>query len=547
MRLKFRQLKLTENVFVCGAILAFVVFGFIWNKRYQFLGWDEFSHWALVAKYLIAENRLFTADSQIMFLAYPPGTALFQYYFAQVMGAADGTILFAHMSLLAAAVLALVSNSARKPLVAISILMVCFVVIYGLGYDIYEIYVDLILGALLGAAVAILLAKKSDIRGYLIVIPMLMFLPLVKHVGFAFALVGLGAMVVAAVFDCRTLPSRQQRIRIAACVFAAIAGVAFTQLSWHSYYLSLGVTDPYARVMTISNVLEFFINPTSDKHVAVWAEFWQRILPADASSGVSLISPALEALILVVLTGIHVWLLPTAIRVRQLFIFSIVAAGLVAFSCLLLLSYGFYFSDYESVRLASFERYFGSYLLAWGFALAGAAGQQIAVMQRSRLVSFVMLPLLLMVFVLIPKVHAAFFTDEGKARHQELSGLRDISRQLSIDIRSVAKPNQKTYFIDPYSTGYTFFMFRYEMAPMVINTKCWVLRVPVSKDDIYACDLPLDAALDGYDFLALGKVDAEFWVRYGSWFAPADQGISPASFAVARDGGTLRLKRLKSE
>lgn len=547
VRTKLRILSLKDNIFTFGILFGFLVFGLYWLQGYQFLGWDEFSHWALVAKYLISENKLFTADSQILFLAYPPGTALFQYYFAQVMGPAESSIIFAHMSLLFAAMLAVIGNSSRKPLLAICLLLLCFVALYGLGYDIYEIYVDLTLGTLLGASLAILLARQNEARGYVAVIPILMFLPLVKHVGFAFSMVGLGAMFVVAIYDLRNLPNRNDRVRVASCVVAAMLGVALTQISWHAYYISLGVPDRYARVVTVSNLVEFFSNPTSNRHILVWSEFFKRMLSEPATNKLYLLSPLSEIMILLAVTLVHLWFVPTATRLRQILIFSVVVAGLFAFTCLLLLSYGFYFTDYEGVRLASFERYLGSFLLVWALVLVGAAGQRMALKQHSNLAYIIFIPFLILAFLSIPKVKTELFTEQGNIKYKELSGLRDISKKLTSEIQSVAKDTQKTYFIDPYSTGYTFFMFRYDMAPMEINPKCWVLRAPSSKDDIYACDLPLDKALEGYDFLALGKVNVAFWERYSNLFSPEDRGISPASFAVIRYDGRMELKRLKKE
>lgn len=63
------------------------VFLFVLLYHDKFLHYDNFSHWALVVKVMLAENRFPNfLDTNIMFQSYPPGSAAFIYYIIKAAG-----------------------------------------------------------------------------------------------------------------------------------------------------------------------------------------------------------------------------------------------------------------------------------------------------------------------------------------------------------------------------------------------------------------------------------------------------------------------------
>lgn len=64
------------------------VFLFVLLYHDKFLHYDNFSHWALVLKVMLAEDRFPNfLDTNIMFQSYPPGSAAFIYYIVKAAGA----------------------------------------------------------------------------------------------------------------------------------------------------------------------------------------------------------------------------------------------------------------------------------------------------------------------------------------------------------------------------------------------------------------------------------------------------------------------------
>lgn len=63
------------------------MFLFVLLYHDKFLHYDNFSHWALVVKVMLAENRFPNfLDRNIMFQSYPPGSAAFIYYIVKAAG-----------------------------------------------------------------------------------------------------------------------------------------------------------------------------------------------------------------------------------------------------------------------------------------------------------------------------------------------------------------------------------------------------------------------------------------------------------------------------
>ncbi|MBL0935502.1 MAG: hypothetical protein IBJ07_12230 [Rhizobiaceae bacterium] len=529
------------EVWTLAAItMLLAIFVSKWLNSFEFLSWDEFSHWGLISKYIVAENRLFDTDSPIKFLAYPPGTALLQYHFSKSAGYSEGMVLLAQVTLFVTAIVAAISLTFRTPLIAIAASSCALFVTYALGFQLYEATVDHILGALLGAVVAVFLTYRSDWRTIAALAPVLAFLPLVKHVGLAFAAVGLGVTLVALVTDfiAARLTRREARNGALAWLCGAVL-TALAHLSWRAYYNSLGVTDSYGTSVNLRNALEFFLAPSSDRHLQIWQEFSLRFMA----------QPSITLALLVAASVVYVLFVPRAEKLKASAVIGATAAGSVAFTMLLLLSYGYYFSEYEAVRLASFERYLNSYYLAWAFALVAAFFARIASADR---VPILFQSLLLTAAVLLlmtnPLARLSIFApvDGRLPDYASRAELRHRSQGLAKTIDRIAEPGEKAFYVDQGSDGYSYFMFRYEMAPRKVNEYCWSLGAPYHDNDIHTCDEPIAELLEGFDYVAIASADDRFWTDFATYFAPDEpMNQSPAVYRVTWANDAPLLSRVE--
>lgn len=101
--------------FITPGMIIFIIIGifFAFMLEGQRLVYrDDFSHWGLIVKNLLMEDRLpnFT-NVRIMHNSYPPGSALFIYYFCKIVGATEGLALIGQMIMSMSGLLSLFSFS----------------------------------------------------------------------------------------------------------------------------------------------------------------------------------------------------------------------------------------------------------------------------------------------------------------------------------------------------------------------------------------------------------------------------------------------------
>ena len=67
---------------LCGVCFAAGAAAFVWlTLNLKLVHYDNFSHWALIVKYLLSADQLPSVDTELIpFRDYPPGSSLFIYY-----------------------------------------------------------------------------------------------------------------------------------------------------------------------------------------------------------------------------------------------------------------------------------------------------------------------------------------------------------------------------------------------------------------------------------------------------------------------------------
>ena len=96
------------------------------------LQYDDFSHWALVARTILERNALPTfRDTTLSFLNYPPGSACWIYFFCRLCGTeSEGAMLFAQSLMMLACLLPLFLIARRRPVWSVSLASVVAAVSY---------------------------------------------------------------------------------------------------------------------------------------------------------------------------------------------------------------------------------------------------------------------------------------------------------------------------------------------------------------------------------------------------------------------------------
>lgn len=194
-----KKIKLAYNVSSLSAIgLAFVaVFGAITASLIDtfFVHYDNFSHWAVVVKYMLVTDRIPDAASAIIdFKSYPLGSSSFLYYVGRIVGNGEGIMLAGQAILLFAsfyAVFGAIRDQKRFLLAALLGLGCSAMAYFNISIRINNLLVDFLLPVLALAVIGVLLVERKRFStACLSCLPVLGLLAIVKNTGIFFALLG---------------------------------------------------------------------------------------------------------------------------------------------------------------------------------------------------------------------------------------------------------------------------------------------------------------------------------------------------------------------
>lgn len=152
-KLKFEGMHIFDIwMIVLGIVMANILF------HSPLIQYDNFSHWAVIVKFLNFTGHLpGPTDSIISFTSYPPATALFMAEFVKLVGFSDGTMLVGQFIIIWAAsyaVFAVLRDHSR----ALTSLLLCFIIaivnVFNIAIRFNNLLVDYVLPILTVAGIA---------------------------------------------------------------------------------------------------------------------------------------------------------------------------------------------------------------------------------------------------------------------------------------------------------------------------------------------------------------------------------------------------------
>lgn len=161
---------------------------------FKLLHYDNFSHWAVIVKYLLLTDSFPLPDTKIVvFLDYPPGTAVFIYYVCRFLGNSQGIMLAAQNSIIFSCFYCIfgIVKEKRRFLLYSFLGMGCSVLSYlNLTIRINNLLVDFLLPVLALASISVT-CKYADRILFISVYNFLLlgFTAVVKGTGIVFSLI----------------------------------------------------------------------------------------------------------------------------------------------------------------------------------------------------------------------------------------------------------------------------------------------------------------------------------------------------------------------
>jgi len=560
-----------------GFVLFFIAAILFWLKLSMatYSMGDEFTHWGFMVKEMSLRNSLPPANSALLFLDYPPGTAIFQYYLSIFTGWSEGATYVAQAMLLLSAALCLLKGLAWKNWVKmLAIFSFFYFAIYIFGHGVLSLLVDTVLGVLFGAA--IFSYFRSDLNGskrILQIAPILFVLPLIKACGFLLALIAATIIATDQIYglcfsgskaECN---KRRILICISLCALVFLAPI-LSKRSWDWHVKRMGVGKIFETNYSLSRINKSFSwTEATSRDQKTLAEFKRvflssqinpryetntpNILMAKVFSTTAYPLTARNWLLMFILLSLAGILLETRHEKRRqnISIFAWMLLGFCGYAFGLLLLYLYSFSEYEGIRAASFTRYVAIYFVGWIYVVFGLvlrSSEQ--TVKAGRIATMLIASIIIGVFYISPPEAMTLIR---RKYFNPMSDIRDDIHRKVQNLPEALSFNKKVYIVWQNSAEHESYIepwiLAYELAPRVASPKAaapWSFGSPYSPRDIWTMDWALEtwsAALKDYDFVILGRTDQTFWNKFSKLFEANAQRNGKTIFVVTITNGKVKL------
>lgn len=212
-----------------------ILFSFFITLGMTFTTVDDYVWWGIVAKYLYLFDHLPTADTTIIsrHLGYTPGTSLIHYWFFRLMGEYNTSIsYFAQNIILISALFVVVKkDNIRQGL----FLFAMSAVFFGLfcGSILTKLQVDYLLSVFFFASLWIYFDGAADAKKIAVLSGPLVYLSIIKEIGFGLALLVLIIIAADVMFKIRS-PLKRKVHMLAMAALTAVALVVVKML-WQAH------------------------------------------------------------------------------------------------------------------------------------------------------------------------------------------------------------------------------------------------------------------------------------------------------------------------
>lgn len=504
---------------------------------------DEFSHWGLIVKQMAYTDALGTDPGavSIHFKSYPPAMALFQYFFEKMNGFCTGVwfsewhLYLAYQVLSYALLLPFLSGlDPKKPGFYAALLLMFFSPVFIFRNAFSEIYIDAFIGLAAGAGLACVFIRERDGLQSLTVLLTSAVLVLSKEIGILFASAVSACYVLSVFLDDGSGRKWGQRI---AAVGHGLSAVLIPRLLWETHLTANAVQKNFSGRIDFGSLLRVILGKEVSYRTEAIRNFGKALVKTPY--------PLPELLLL--FSGILLLILllkkEKKKEIQRYRMTAVVCAVLaVCYIVGTCVAYMYKFSEYEALRLASFDRYLRVILNTVWYLLVLPLMQCLHLLKKNR----------------IPLV-AAFLAVAGICgiRFGRVKGLltgetvresvleREKDEELIDRVQVYATEEDRIFVVaqetmgDEYQKcGFTFF------PALLQQSGIGSIGEPFYEGDIWTELMDMDTfrsrlEKDGFDFVALYKLNAYFSEHFSGLFKNPEDIREKTLFWFDREAGYL--------
>ncbi len=518
------QLIIRPSLFII--IVVFLLFS--WASFSQMATvWDEFSHWALSAKNMFMLNNLGTGlDSTIVAKSYLSGTSIFQYYCLKLFGEYKESVLFLSMSIFTISPLFILLTNVNKLKEVFSIktifsvLIIFFLPLLVIWNAYSSLYVDATLGIYFFVALYYCFCiKKKSFFDYLFLSTILSALIIIKDFGFVLSLLVFLIMSFMVLFS-EKLEKKSMYVKKILVNILILLPSLLIRYSW-IFFLSLygeksGISSNTFSLV-ISSYKKIFMFNTGDYRLKVLCNFIREIFNGRMVDSFINISIAAFLIIFIFTMG---YIYSKSKKDQKRFILcSIISSllGFLGYSIIVFSCYISIFSEYEALRLASFNRYFSPYIIGLLLLMV------ISIIKNINTKKCICVLFLVVFFSLQP---ISYLSISLLAPQSWISSknIRERYVNLGEKVKKIVKKEDSVFIVSRCSDGFDFWVMRYELTPIKTNKNNfpWSIGNICYESDQWSSDYEVEDFWNlvnkDYDYIILLNIDDYFENKYSSMF-----------------------------
>lgn len=356
--------KIVKNP-VLYTLVGFLVLSAVLSIGKRPIGWDEFSHWALIVKNMKFFNNFGNmVNTNTICNGYPPAVGLFLYFISFFDASFMESSLYTGFYILQFSIMLqfvgfIEEGFSFKKVLALLVIFVTPLVIFEWVF-VFSLYIDAYLGMMFACVLFIYFTEK-DSKTKLVLLSLISFVMVTsKESGLGLILLAYLIMLVDWLVVERKATNYKFTKRSIFYIFPALA-VFVGKLSWKLYLKINNIPKAWGSV-TFENIKQLFHLSDYPSLIEVTKSFWKTFLLRDFIFILALVG----AIVLFMLLFNNK---KVTTRCKTLVISLVLSVVIYAISLWLL--YLFTFSEVESVVLASYHRYMNTIILGVLLLLLG--------------------------------------------------------------------------------------------------------------------------------------------------------------------------------
>ena len=523
-----------SNIFT-PAFFVFACFYFLFifcSKGMLLSGYDEFSHWGDIVKTMVRIDDFGTnPDSNSQFPSYPPGMAILQHFFQKLNALVSGqefveSGLFVSYQIFTFSFFFPFLNglSFKKFTLLICSFIVLFLSPLWFFPDTYfYIFIDPYLSILSGVGLAsVFLIRERTPRYSLFVFSISSMLVLAKSPGLFFAAVLIAVYIIDWIF---ISPLDLYPVSIRSRFLFPIAGilsVAVPKLVWSIQVSLSNCHVSNSGKIDFKDLFLAIIRRNQTYRQSIWTDFYDRFLSTGVelgNTGITINYLLLFFLFFIAIYYISLYAYPktSGSSMKRKLLLAGVSFQTLVYIVGMAISYMYKFSEYEGSILASFDRYIKvAYLGIWIIIILISLSFLIRQDSSKNILCIV----LLAAVILVSPISTAY--DYTMKSHVWVAQKVRSWYQYLADTINSTDDGSRIYILSQSDDEYDYMVLRYCISPHPCNDS-YCLGKSRFEGDIWSQSYSAfefwQVLSDGYDYLAIFKLDDFFIENYSCLFA----------------------------